>query len=78
MTQCERLEVELRKGRIMTPMEIINELKIPKYTSRISDLREKGLAIECDESKGYGRYYLADNRPENVPGKGDAFEYETS
>ena len=73
MTQCERLEAELRK-RPLTPMQIINDLKIPKYTGRISDLRAKGLIVECDESKGYGVYSIVDNRPENVYGKGDAYE----
>ena len=57
-------------------MDIINELHIPKYTGRISDLRAKGLKIYVDESKGYGIYSLEKNTdsPENVPGKGDAYE----
>jgi len=57
-------------------MDIINELGICKYTNRISELRAEGLPIEIDESRGYGVYYLKGdpNRPENVPGKGDAYE----
>lgn len=76
MTQCERLEAELRK-RPLTPMQIINDLKIPKYTGRISDLRGKGIIVECDESNGYGIYRIVDNpyqQAENPPGKGDSYE----
>lgn len=61
-------------------IDMLNELGIGNHTGRISDLRPKfealGCKIECDESKGYGVYYLScdPDRPENVPGKGDAYE----
>ena len=57
-TQCERLEAELRKGRVLSPMEIINELHICKYTNRISELRKKGLKIKVEDKDGYGLYSL--------------------
>lgn len=77
MTQCERLATELLKGRRLSMIDMLNELGIGNHTGRISDLREKGFNIGVDESKGYGIYYLISDpdRPENVPGKGDAFEY---
>lgn len=63
-------------------IDMLNELGIGNHTGRVSDLRAKleplGCKIECDESKGYGVYYLVGDpsRPENVPGKGDAYEPE--
>ncbi len=59
-------------------IDMLNELGIGNHTGRVSDLRALGYDVKCDDSKGYGIYYLEGdpNRPENVPGKGDAFEYE--
>ena len=73
MTQCARLEAELKKGRRLSPMQIINELRIPKYTNRISELRADGLPIKMDDSKGYGVYYLENeaSEPQSLPGTED-------
>lgn len=78
-TQCQRLERELLKGRRLSMIDMLNELGIGNHTGRISDLRPKfealGCKIECDESKGYGVYYLVNvERSENAFGKGDAWE----
>jgi helix-turn-helix protein len=85
LSQCERLEAELRKGRKLTLMEITNELLIGNHTGRISDLRPKfakeGLKIQCEwietRQGRTGAYSLVDAQnqyPERVPGKGDAYE----
>ena len=80
MTQCDRLESELRKGRKLTKLDI-DALLIGNHTGRLSDLRKKGLQINCEYIKTNqgvtGLYSLVGdpNRPENVPGKGDAFEF---
>ena len=80
MTQCERLEAELRKGRKLTKLDI-DALLIGNHTGRLSDLRDKGLNIKTEWiSTNQGRtglYSLVEaenNTPENVPGKGDAYE----
>lgn len=47
MTQCERLETELRKGRKLTKLDI-DALLIGNHTGRIADLRKKGLKIKTE------------------------------
>lgn len=85
LSQCDRLEAELRKGRKMTERQIHDELLISNHTGRISDLRPKllkeGLIIACEmipTSQGktglYSLKSVENERPENVPGKGDAWE----
>ena len=82
-SQCDRLEAALRSGRKLTQRAIFDELLIGNHTGRISELRPKfraeGIEIKCELIKTNqgetGLYYLVDpNRPENVPGKGDAYE----
>lgn len=85
LSQCDRLEVELRKGRKMTERQIHDELLISNHTGRISDLRPKlakeGLIIHCEmipTNQGKtGLYSLKSSEndyPERMPGKGDAWE----
>jgi len=45
ITQCELLLKELKQGRKLTGVEIINELFILNYKGRIFDLRKKGHLI---------------------------------
>ncbi len=77
-TQCERLERELLKGRRLSMLDMLNELHIGNHTGRVSDLRAKGYRIGCDDSKGYGVYFLESdpNRPESYLGMGDSYEHQ--
>jgi hypothetical protein len=58
MTQVERLVRYLRSHPGATAMQLVTELAMPKYTSRISDARQQGYKIECVREEGLNRYYL--------------------
>lgn len=60
MTQTTRLIVYLRSHPGATAMQLVTELAMPKYTSRISDARQQGVDIECVREDGLNRYYLRD------------------
>jgi hypothetical protein len=60
MTQVERLVRYLRSHPGATAMQLVTELAMPKYTSRISDARQQGIDIECVKEGGLNRYYLRD------------------
>jgi hypothetical protein len=66
-TQAERLLVWLRQNPGSSGMDIIVALRIPKYTSRISDLREAGHRIDCWTDKdGTARYTVKEPNPVQV------------
>lgn len=68
-SQKDRLLMWLRQNPGSSGMEIITALRMPKYTSRISDLRAAGHIVECRQDKhGVDRYYLV------VPLKGEQVE----
>jgi hypothetical protein len=63
-TQAERLLLWLRQNPGSTGMDIVVALRIPKYTSRISDLRAAGYVVECwADDKGIDRYTVREPRP---------------
>jgi len=47
-SQNDRLLRELRRGPV-TNSDMIRDLKIFKYTSRVSDLRARGFDVRCTE-----------------------------
>lgn len=61
MTQTARLAAYLRTHPGATGLEIIHALALPKYTSRISDLRAQGIEVVCEtRSDGRKGYRLVD------------------
>jgi hypothetical protein len=72
MTQCQRLLVELEKGRRLSNLDMILELGIGNHTARISELRydpavqkrliKRGLSLHTEmvteHGKTFARYYL--------------------
>ena len=60
MSQTERLIAYLRSHPGATAMQLVTELRMPKYTSRVSDARARGIEIECVKEGGLHRYYLRD------------------
>ena len=71
MTQVERLVAYLRTHPGATGMEIVTNLRMPKYTSRISDARAQGIDIQCRKVDGVNGYLVIEPRPvdkgETVP-----------
>jgi hypothetical protein len=66
VTQVERLVRYLRSHPGATAMQLVTELSMPKYTSRISDARQQGIDIECVKEGGLNRYYLRDRPVQQV------------
>lgn len=63
-TQVERLVRWLRANPGASGMEIITALRLPKYTSRISDARDQGIDIVCfKDADGVNRYRVVEPRP---------------
>lgn len=59
MTQVDRLVAYLRANPGATAMELIRELAMPKYTSRVSDARDRGINVVCVKGDdGLNRYYI--------------------
>lgn len=71
MTQVERLVAYLRSHPGATGMEIVTNLAMPKYTSRISDARAQGIDIVCIKVDGVNGYRIREPQPvtsgETVP-----------
>lgn len=64
LTQTERLIRYLRANPGASGMELVTALRMPKYTSRISDARDQGIDIVCfKDDKGVNRYRVVDPRP---------------
>jgi hypothetical protein len=63
LTQAELLLRHLTNRPGATAMGLVTELGIPKYTSRISDLRAKGHVIECRKREdGELGYFIVPKR----------------
>lgn len=63
-TQNERLAAYLRTHPGASGLEIIHALAMPKYTSRISDLRAQGIDVICERrSDGRNGYRIAEPAP---------------
>lgn len=63
-TQVSRLVEYVRTHPGCTGLQIVTELRIPKYTSRASDARDQGFDLYCErDAEGMSRYYLRDPRP---------------
>ena len=58
MTQVDRLIAYLHAHPGATAMQLVTELRMPKYTSRISDARQRGVVIECRKVDGIARYFV--------------------
>ena len=69
MTQTDRLIAYLRSHPGASAMQLITELRMPKYTSRISDARDRGVVIECRRVDGINRYFVKEARPEPITGE---------
>ena len=65
-TQVQRLVRYLRLNPGATAMQLVTELRMPKYTSRISDARQQGIDIECVKEGGLNRYYVRDTPVQTV------------
>jgi len=66
LTQCEKLEAELRAGRKLTGIDIM-EMNILNYKGRIHDLRRKGFnittrMIETKTGAQIAQYYLTESQ----------------
>ena len=62
MTQTARLIEYLRHNPGATPMQLITELRLPKYTARISDARAAGHVIEhTRDDAGVTHYRLVEH-----------------
>jgi hypothetical protein len=60
-TQTERLRRYLYANPGASGMEIITTLRLPKYTSRISDLRAQGVDVRCERGRdGVRRYRIVE------------------
>ncbi len=68
ISQTDRLIRYLRAHPGATPMQLVTDLRMPKYTSRISDARDRGVIIECRKVEGVSRYYVREARPEPITG----------
>ena len=68
MTQVDRLIHYLRHHPGASAMQLVTELRMPKYTSRISDARDRGVVIECRKVEGVSRYFVKEARPEPITG----------
>lgn len=63
-TQTERLAAYLRTHPLATGLEIVTALALPKYTSRISDLRAQGVNVVCEKRfDGNLGYRIVEPRP---------------
>lgn len=61
LTQVDRLVRYLRAHPGVTGLELVRELAMPKYTSRISDARKEGHVIDCRKGADKrDRYYLVE------------------
>lgn len=59
-TQTDRLIAYLRANPGASGLEIIKALSLPKYTSRISDARAKGINVVCVKRRdGLNGYVVA-------------------
>lgn len=64
MTQATRLLDYLRHHPGATPMQLITELRMPKYTARASDLRAMGYDVVVTRDKnGVTHYSVREARP---------------
>ena len=61
-TQRQQVLTALQAGRRLTPDDAIKEFRCYRLAARIHDLRKAGVQIECDESKGYGVYWIKDDK----------------
>jgi len=63
-TQVERLVRYLRSNPGASGLELVTNLAMPKYTSRISDARDQGYVIDCAKDRdGVNRYTIRDATP---------------
>lgn len=61
MTQTEKLLAYLRANPGASAMELVTVLRIPKYTSRISDLRKSGVDVVVErDAQGVNRYRVVE------------------
>ena len=64
MSDIKRIVEYLSSGKTLTALEAAFILKMPKFTSRVSDARSKGIKIldrweqPTDGRKPYKRYYM--------------------
>jgi hypothetical protein len=62
--QPARLLSYLRAHPGATPMQLVTELRMPKYTARVSDLRAAGYTVAVSEDdEGTTHYRLVDTLP---------------
>ena len=60
-SQNDRLLRWLRANPGASGMEIITALRLPKYTGRISELRQAGYVIACEhDDAGIARYRVVE------------------
>ena len=52
-----RLLAYLREHPGATPMQLVTELRMPKYTARVSDLRAAGYTVAVSEDRDGTTHY---------------------
>lgn len=73
MTQSERIARHLRDYGSITSLEAIQEYRIMRLASRISDLKRKGLPIQREMVSGRNRYGEATSYARySLGGRGEA------
>jgi hypothetical protein len=67
MSQWQRVVEYIRSHPGATPMQLVTELRVPKYTARISDARAQGYVIDhWTDDEGVTHYRLVEPPTEPV------------
>lgn len=64
--QPARLLAYLRANPGATPMQLVTELRMPKYTARVSDLRAAGYVVAVTEDKDGTTHYRVVEQPQQM------------
>lgn len=62
-SQAARLLAWLRANPGSSSIEVTMALRIVNVTGRISDLRARGVVVECRSVEGVDRYFIREPRP---------------
>ena len=68
MTQTERLSAYLRTHPGATSLDVTIHLWIVNVTGRVSDLRKRGVDVQCRREAGVDRYYVVDHDEQTTMG----------
>ena len=71
-THRHNIRKHLKSGKTLTQLQATNLWGCIRLAPNIKRLKEEGLIIECDRSKGYGVYKLVKSMNGNCHGVGVA------